>query len=157
MEDKSAGVLASPILTPDILSGIENQTQVCKDDVANLYKNILIECPNGKITKERLNRIMRTCFQGQYVDELDIHIFRVYDLNQDGVIDAHESLAAITLMGSGTVEEKLEQIFRIYDINNDGAICKGEWRRIFRILSNWQENRRTMDEEIARKISAAYM
>ena len=150
---------ASQPLTPDILVCIEKQTQASKEDVEKMYKNVLVKYPVGKITAEGLNIIMKTCFPSQYVDDLDTHIFRMYDTNKDGVIDFHESLTAITIMGFGTMEEKLEQIFRLCDINNDGAICRDEWERIFNILSNWKENRRwkkKVDKEVqikARKVS----
>ena len=137
MEDEYAGLATPPTLTPSILTGRGRQTQASKKVIERLFKNIFVQNPNGKVTKKDSNLMMNTCFPGQQIDELDTHIFRVYDLNQDGVIYIDEALAAIAIIGSGTVEEKLTQIFHIYDINNDGAICKDEWTGIFRILSNW--------------------
>ena len=135
-------------LTPDILTTIENQTQASKDDVGKMYEKVLAKYPIGEITEDGLNLILKTCFPSQNVDDLHTHIFRMYDTNEDGVIDFHESLTAITIMGAGTLEEKLEQIFRLYDINNDGAISREEWERIFKILSNWKENRRWKNKEV---------
>ena len=58
------------------------------------------------------------------------HIWRMYDVNMDGVIDFQEFLIAINIMSNGTPEENLEQIFRFFDVNRNGFIDKLEMESV---------------------------
>ena len=58
------------------------------------------------------------------------HIWRMYDVNIDGVIDFQEFLIAVNIMSNGTPEENLEQIFRFFDVNRNGFIDKLEMEAV---------------------------
>ena len=58
------------------------------------------------------------------------HIWRMYDVNMDGVIDFQEFLIAVNIMSNGTPEENLEQIFRFFDVNRNGFIDKLEMEAV---------------------------
>ena len=118
----------------ETLDFIVAKTNASKEDVEEQYNNFLAEYPDGKINKKGFSAMMKKCFPDQDIDKLESHIFRMYDINKDDKVDFHEFMIVLTVMGSGTVQENLEQIYRIFDINNDGHISKKELERIVKDL-----------------------
>ena len=162
MGNAVCGSETSSPLTPETIIFIKKNTHASGELIDELCNIFLLKYPDGKIRQNDLNNMMKTCFPGLYVDDLDAHIFRMFDINQDGVIDAYEFLIAVTILGSGSVEDKLEQIFRIYDVNNDGLISKEELTRTAKILSNWNDKTTTVKEnhgtnETPRKVSQEWL
>ena len=62
--------------------------------------------------------------------KLEKHVFRVYDTNNDGVIDFIEFMVVYHVMSDGTPEEVLQKIFKVFDLNLDGTINKKEMGRL---------------------------
>jgi len=77
---------------------------------------------------------MQKCYPDQDIEKLEKHIFRMYDINNDGKIDFREFMIVLTVISKGTPQENLEQIFRIFDVNNDGTVSKTELHRIVKDL-----------------------
>ena len=55
---------------------------------------------------------------------------RVYDENNDGVVDFTEFMVMYYIMADGSPEEVLIKIFRIFDVNSDGVISTHEMRKL---------------------------
>ena len=119
-----------PTLAKETLDFIAAKTQASKEDVEEQYTNFLANYPDGKITKKCFGVMMQKCFPDQNVSKVESHIFRMYDFNSDGKIDFREFMILLTIMGSGSVEENLQQIFRIFDVDNSGTISQKEMNRI---------------------------
>ena len=59
-------------------------------------------------------------------EKMESHVLRVYDENNDGVVDFTEFMVMYYIMSDGTPEEVLIKIFRIFDVNSDGVISNTE-------------------------------
>ena len=78
--------------------------------------------------------MMKVCYPSMDVNKLEKHIFRMYDENNDGVIDFKEFMMILYIMSAGTPEENLTQIFRIFDKDNDGTVTEKEMVKLVRDL-----------------------
>ena len=63
-------------------------------------------------------------------DKMEKHVLRVYDENNDGVVDFTEFMIMYNIMSDGTPEEVLVKIFRIFDVNSDGIINDREMTKL---------------------------
>ena len=86
--------------------------------------------------------MLSDCLPGLRADrlaQLSSHIWRVYDINEDGQIDFYEFMTVLHVMSSGSSEDNLRQLFRVFDINSDGSISKDELERIVKDFQCYQE------------------
>ena len=130
------------LLREESVNFIIEKTQATREDVEAYYNNFIQTYPDGKIDKKGFSEIMQKCFPDQYIEELDCHIFRMYDLNDEGKIDFRELLLVITVISRGTPQENLEHIFRVFDFNNDVSISKKDVYRIVTVFLQSDRNRR---------------
>ena len=63
-------------------------------------------------------------------EKMEKHVLRVYDENNDGVVDFTEFMVMYHIMSSGSPEEVLVKIFRIFDVNSDGVITLSEMNKL---------------------------
>ena len=63
-------------------------------------------------------------------EKMEKHVLRVYDENNDGVVDFTEFMIMYYIMSDGTPEEVLVKIFRIFDVNSDGVINDREMTKL---------------------------
>ena len=64
-----------------------------------------------------------------YPGVLREQIFRVFDVNRDGMIDRHEFLRGLAMCCRGPVDEKLRFCFDMFDLSGDGFIDREELAR----------------------------
>lgn len=122
------------LLREESVNFIIEKTQATREDVEAYYSNFIQTYPDGKIDKKGFREMMQKCFPDQDIEKLESHIFRMYDINNDGKIDFREFMIVLTVISKGTPQENLEQIFRIFDVNNDGSVSKKELYRIVKDL-----------------------
>eukprot|EP00092_Neocalanus_flemingeri_P042244 GFUD01046104.1.p1 GENE.GFUD01046104.1~~GFUD01046104.1.p1 ORF type:complete len:139 (+),score=43.59 GFUD01046104.1:25-417(+) len=63
---------------------------------------------------------------------MEKHVFRIYDSNNDGVIDFTEFMLIFFIMSEGAPEEVLTKIFRVFDVNSDGTITQKEMTKLIK-------------------------
>ena len=63
-------------------------------------------------------------------EKMEKHVLRVYDENNDGVVDFTEFMVMYHIMAEGSPEEVLVKIFRIFDVNSDGVITLSEMNKL---------------------------
>jgi len=122
------------VLTEEDIDFIAKNTAMDRSKVEAQYQNFLSQHPDGRISKKSFHEMMKECYPGTDTEKLERHIFRMYDVNDDGHIDFREFMIVLYIMSSGSPEENLQQIFRVFDINNDGAISLKELKRIVKDL-----------------------
>ncbi|KAJ5067233.1 calcineurin b [Anaeramoeba ignava] len=108
---------------------IEDYSKRCKfthDQIKALYehyKKISASIDDdGVIDNDELNEAL-----GLTQSEFGKRIFKVFDLNGDGVINFEEFLIGLSPFSStGTLEDKIGFSFKVYDIDGNGGIDKSE-------------------------------
>ena len=63
-------------------------------------------------------------FSKEELQNVEDHIFRIYDSNEDGVIDFHEFMTVFMILTGDEPRSVLEKIFLIFDVDNSGLITK---------------------------------
>jgi len=142
-----------PLCNQDSIDFIVEKTQATKEDVEAYQENFLQQYPDGKIDKKGFSAMMKTGFPDEDIDKLENHIFRMYDINNDGKVDFKEFMIVLTVISKGTPEENLEQIFRIFDVNNDGTISKKELHRLVKDLYSLMGKEDNPDQETERTLA----
>ena len=138
------GLSLSPAktLSEESLVKIMEYTNTDKEQVLAKYRRFLSKHPKGRISRKSFQSMLSDCLPGMRSDrlaQLSSHIWRVYDINEDGQIDFFEFMMVLHVMSSGSSEDNLRQLFRVFDINSDGSISKDELERIvkdFEIATN---------------------
>merc|ERR1712025_1326958 len=126
----------------DNLVKIMEYTNTDKEQVLAQYRRFLTWDPKGRISRKSFQSMLSDCLPDMRSDrlaQLSNHIWRVYDINEDGQIDFFEFMTVLHVMSSGSSEDNLRQLFRVFDINSDGSISKDELERIvndFEIAAN---------------------
>ena len=122
------------VITDEDLDYIAKHTAANRDDIKAQFDSFLLKHPDGKISKSEFKDMMKACYPSAKADNLENHIFPMYDFNGDGSIDFQEFMIVLYIMSSGTREENLGQIFRVFDTNRDGTISQEEMKRIVKNL-----------------------
>ena len=122
------------VMTDEDIDYISKHTAAKKEDVKAQFDTFLKKHPDGKISKSQFKEMMKACYPQAKDDNLDNHIFPMYDNNGDGYIDFQEFMIVLYVMCAGTREENLGQIFRVFDTNRDGTISEDEMKRIVKNL-----------------------
>ena len=65
-------------------------------------------------------------FSEEESEKMENHIFRIYDLDQDGFIDFHEFMTVFMILTGDEPKSVLEKMFRMFDVNSTGIITKEE-------------------------------
>eukprot|EP00092_Neocalanus_flemingeri_P024744 GFUD01026833.1.p1 GENE.GFUD01026833.1~~GFUD01026833.1.p1 ORF type:complete len:214 (-),score=51.50 GFUD01026833.1:99-740(-) len=120
-------------LSEELLEKIMQYTNLEQEQVEAKYRQFLTKHPKGRISKKSFQSMLTDCFPGINSAKLGLlgsHIWRIYDLNEDGQIDFYEFMTVLHVMSKGSSEDNLRQIFRVFDINRDGRISKEELEKI---------------------------
>merc|ERR1711994_903521 len=114
-----------------------HNTGLDKDEIEAQYETFLSNHKSGRISKREFQAMLRESYPSATASDLAKlaqHIFRMYDINQNGHIDFTEFMLALNIMSNGSAEQNLRQIFRVFDINNDGAISLKELKKVINDL-----------------------
>jgi len=104
--------------------------------VQQKFDDFVITNPNGKVSKKHFKMLMSEILPTieDKMEKLGNHIFRVYDLNNDGYIDFIELMVVYHVMTGDSFENVLGSIFRLFDENGDGTISIKEMQRLIKDL-----------------------
>ena len=111
-----------PILAEEDIDFLVRNTAITREQVVSQFKIFLKNHPDGRISKKSFQSMMQACYPGADTEKLGKHIWRMYDINEDGQIDFYEFMTVLHVMSSGSSEDNLRQLFRVFDINSDGSI-----------------------------------
>lgn len=125
------GNSGSSLSTSD-LAFLTSHTGLGEEDIRNYFNKFKKsgDPRKAKIDLQEFCQIMKTCYPRTYKEELAEDIFRIYDKDNNGVVEFQEFLVIIYIMSDGSTEQKLKQIFRIFDSDGDGTVTNEEMHRI---------------------------
>ena len=117
------------------------------------FSNSVLECPTGKLDKEKFVEYYKLFRKNENVDEIAKHCFKAFDFDRNGYIDFREFLIAYVQTTDGAdLREKLDYVFQIYDVDDNKVIDESEIRLVlkamFRLL-NIDENNVNFDKCVA--------
>ena len=102
-------------LSEEQMNKIIAYTNIQKEQVEAKYRTFLSKYPKGKISRKSFQVMLSDCLPGlssERLAQLSNHIWRVYDINEDGHIDFYEFMTVLHVMSWGSNEDNLRQIFR---------------------------------------------
>jgi len=99
-------------------------------EIRRAFDAFLLSHPNGKLDPKAFEELIGKALPKHDAKKMKSHVFRVYDTNNDNVVDFTEFMCVLIVMMGGTNEDILGKLFRIYDINSDGVISMKEMTKI---------------------------
>jgi len=89
------------------------------------------------------------------------HVFRLFDINQDGLLNFREFVVGLSLSYRASIEDKLFWIFKLYDINHSGDITIEEMTNIMECLYSFslkfnKDIAKTNSKDVFMKLDADY-
>jgi len=120
------GAKTRPRLHSEDIEYLIAATNYKPEEIKARHKRFLKSHPSGKISKKSFHKLLSSCFDNSKQANISKHLWRMYDVNSDGVIDFSEFLIANNVMSVGSLEQNLERIFRFYDVNSNGFIERSE-------------------------------
>merc|ERR1712062_892795 len=96
--------------------------------------------------------IYSKCFPKLNAKKFCEHIFRTFDVDNNGLIDFKEFLLAIDVTSSGSPEKKLSWAFRMYDVDGNGWVDISEMTKIVKSIYGMIGPQSVSPEKRAREI-----
>merc|ERR1711879_146571 len=121
-------------LSEEDLKLLRDTTEMEENEIVEKHDSFLEKHPEGNMGKKSFDQLLSECFTKSSRKKLRGHLWRIYDLNMDGVVDFKEFMLVLQVMSDGSAEENLKQIFRFFDINLNGYIDRLELDLVVRDL-----------------------
>nr|XP_027200165.1 calmodulin-like protein 12 [Dermatophagoides pteronyssinus] len=121
-------------LTDEDVQFLMKNTNYSEKEIRDWYKGFQVDCPEGKLSRDKFIEIYKVFFKGGNPEKFCQHVYRTFDEDGNGWIDFKEFLLAIGITTSTNPREKLKWAFKMYDINNDGLIELDEMTKIIKAL-----------------------
>ena len=128
------------ILSEEELRFLQEKNKLEEEQIVEKHESFLEEHPNGLIDKKSFDCLLSECFTKSSRKRIRSHLWRIYDLNLDGVVDFNEFIQVLSVMSNGTPQQNLKQIFRFFDVNLNGFIEKMEMEKVVRDLLEFDCN-----------------
>lgn len=122
-------------LAPKTLAELRNQTNFTVEELQEWYKEFKASWPKGSLTEDEFKGMYSSIFPLGDATEFARHVFRVFDKNNDGLLDFREFMCGFSVVLRGSLEEKLKFSFNIYDIDGNGFITRNEMSAILSVRS----------------------
>jgi len=127
-------------LSEEDLKLLKDTTEMEENQIMEKHCSFVENHPTGSISRKSFDGLLSECFTKSSRKKIGGHLWRIYDLNMDGVVDFSEFLIVLRVMTDGTAEQNLKQIFRFFDVNLNGFIEKVEMERVVRDLLELENN-----------------
>ena len=97
------------VLTDDIVSQISLSSGIDPAGVRTQCENFLKEYPKGCMDKKAFRKFIKIALPKINADKMEEHLFRMYDINMDGLISMEEFLIFYHICSEGTPEQNLQK------------------------------------------------
>jgi len=119
-----------PVLKKRDIEALVATSKMTRQQVKSAFSHFITENPDGRISHQAFRDMLKSALVDTDSDKMEGHVFRIYDLNNDGHIDFVEFMIIYSIMAGGTPAEILAKIFRLFDVNSDGLITREEMERL---------------------------
>lgn len=108
--------------------------ELSEEEIQTCYKTYQESRHSGKeLTKEEFKKFYSSLFHCETSDFAE-HVFRTFDVNNDGHLDFQEFFLGLFLSASKDTHTKIHWAFKVYDIDGDGTISWAEMRNIVQVV-----------------------
>ena len=146
----------SIFLSGENLEFLKAYTRYDEATIKEFHKSFMEDCPTGQLTRDKFIDLCKMFIWAGNAEQYCEHVFRTFDIDQNGVIEFDEFLLAMHVTSAGTAEEKLTWAFRMYDVDGNGVIDPEEMLKVVKAIYGMLRQDATepmsMAEERARKI-----
>ena len=146
----------SIFLSGENLEFLKAYTRYDEATIKEFHKSFMEDCPTGQLTRDKFIDLYKMLIWTRNAEQYCEHVFRAFDIDQNGVIEFDEFLLALHVTSAGTAEEKLTWAFRMYDVDGNGVIDPEEMLKVVQAIYDMLREDATepmsMAEERARKI-----
>ena len=147
---------SSTFLSGEKLEFLKAYTRYDDATIKEFHKSFMENCPTGQLTRDKFIDLYKLFIRTGNAEQYCEHVFRTFDIDQNGVIEFDEFLLDLHVTSSGTAEEKLTWAFRMYDVDGNGVIDPEEMLKVVQAIYDMLREDATepmsMAEERARKI-----
>ena len=95
-------------LTAENLRFLRENTQFDEETIRDIFQEFSKLNPTGRMDLVNLLQIYQDFFPEKNCENFCRHVFRVLDIDQNGVVDFREFLLSLNIIISGTVEEQIK-------------------------------------------------
>ena len=120
------GQVETTELNDEDLSFLKQETAMNETTILKWWNEFQTDCPNGKMTSDQLLATCNLLFPGSDSRDYKEHLMRLFDTNQDGVVDFKEFLTAMNVATDGNEQNKLKHVFKLYDVDGDTVLTLKE-------------------------------
>ena len=120
----------TPELREEDVRSLQEASGKSEEEIREFFAKFLEDYPDGKIQAGGFKHIMENILPNKSHDKLEQHVFKVYDVNGDGVIDFTEFMTVFFIMSDGSPEEVLAKIFKMIDFDGSGEVSVVEVTRL---------------------------
>ena len=124
----------SEFLSDENLEFLKSYTRYDEATIKEFHKSFIKDCPNGQLTPDKFIDLYKMFIWRGNAEQYCEHVFRTFDIDQNGVIEFDEFLLAIHVNSAGTAKEKLTWAFRMYDVDGNGVIDPEEMLKVVRAI-----------------------
>ena len=117
-------------LSDEDITFLKNTSKKTEEEIKQIFDDFFEDFPSGKVEPNGVKKMMDSALPEKYTEDLGKHIFHVYDINGDGVIDFKEFMMVYYLMSEGSPEDVLSGVFRMFDLDGNGMISVVEVTRL---------------------------
>lgn len=143
-------------LKQETVDQLISETYFTEKEIKQWHKGFLKDCPDGLLTEAGFIKIYTQFFPHGDPSKFASLVFRVFDENNDGSIEFHEFIRALSITSRGNLDEKLGWAFRLYDVDNDGYITKNEMFNIVDAIYKMVGDQSGEDEDPAARVEKIF-
>ena len=119
-----------PVLRQEDITQLSESSGLEEEDVKEAFAGFVEKHPDGKMEAGDFREIMTAALPKRDVGKIEKHVFRVFDVNSDGVVDFVEFMVAFIILSEGEPDEVLGKLFNLFDVDQNGTITKKEMARL---------------------------
>lgn len=137
-------------LTDDEIALLEANTKLSRQEIIELHRNFLKECPNGKLNKKDFLKLFNEMHpldtttatsattspnkKQQKANKFCDYVFNTIDSKKSGYITFKDFIICFCIISFGDFKDKCEFAFKLFDLDKDGKISKSEMTKVLGAL-----------------------
>merc|ERR1712172_54515 len=101
-----------PVLRDQDVADFIKTSRLDEVQIREAFKSFMNDHPKGTMKPADFNQMIKRALPSVDPAKLEKHVFRVYDTNNDGVIDFIEFMVVYHVMSDGTPDEEMGRLVK---------------------------------------------